>query len=527
MKHTIRAWRTGVVAAAVLLLAACQGHGSGDASLPSPSASSAFTHPDANGGRSADDRSEHVDLQFYMLGSAPPDMPRIQSAINEMTEAELNASVTFNFIAWTDYDLKYKQLLSSGQSVDLLFTADWAQYQTYAKRGAFLPLDDLLPAASPALQRFVPQETWDAVRIDGHIYTVPSTFKEYVTGGFVWREDLREKYGLPKPVDIATFEAYLAGIKRHEPDMQPVAIGAEVQNALAFSQLDVTRHSIGSMPYGLLATYANPADVRSYWGSPEQLADLKLFKRWSDLGYFSKNELNTSEFNQDRIIDGSAAAMFGDNLIRYNEALNNMQAAHPDWRLGYYPFPMAKGYATPVHPTHNGFAIPKSAKHPERALAFYEKLVTDERYNRLTEYGIEGVNYTIEDGYYRMIGDTSTNGFPREAMNGWAWRNPEYMLFAPSYDEIRSTFRELDRIQKPDIYTGFAEDDTAYQAEKAALDQVQKLYLYPLLAGLVDDVDAGLATFMKEAKEAGLDKVQAAYKKQWLAYLKERGIAGS
>ncbi|MFC3803933.1 extracellular solute-binding protein [Cohnella sp. GCM10012308] len=527
MKRTKGAWRFGIAAAAVLLLAACKNYGQEHVVPPQPGASSPQARQGAAGDPSEDNRIEHVDLQFYMLGIAPPDMPLIQKAVNEMAEAELNASVAFNFIAWTDYDLKYKQLLSSGQSVDLLFTADWVQYQTYAKRGAFMRLDDLLPAASPELARFIPEEMWDAVRIDGSIYTVPSTFKEYVTGGFVWREDLREKYGLPKPVDIATFEAYLAGIKRHEPEIQPIAIGADVQNALAFSQLDVTRHSIGAMPYGMLATYANPADIRSYWGSPEQLADLKLFKRWSDLGYFSDNELNTSEFNQNRIIDGSAAAMFGDNLMRYYEVQSNMQAAHPDWRLGYYPFPMAKGYSTPVHPTHNGFAIPKSAKHPERALAFYEKLVTDERYNRLTEYGIEGVHYSIEDGYYRMIGDTSSNGFPREAMNGWAWRNPAYMLFTPGYDEIQATFRELDRIQKPDVYTGFVEDDTAYQAEKAALDRVQKLYLYPLLAGRVDDVEAGLATFMREAEEAGLDKVQAAYKTQWLAYLKELGLAGS
>lgn len=109
-------------------------------------------------------------------------------------------------------------------------------------------------------------------------------------------------------------------------------------------------------------------------------------------------------------------------------------------------------------------------------------------------------------------------------MNGWAWRNPEFMLFDKSYDGVKEIFAELDKIQKPDIFTGFAEDYTSYQAEKAALEQVEKQYLYPLQAGLVEDVDAGLATFMEKAKQAGLEKIQAEYIKQWNAYVQEKGL---
>src|SRR5690606_38906709 len=118
------------------------------------------------------------------------------------------------------------------------FTAEWTQYQQYAKSGAFLPIDDILPVAAPKLYEFVPQDMWDAVRIDGNIYTVPATYKEYVTGGFVWREDLRQKYDLPKPVDLASFEAYLDGIKKNEPNIQPVALGGAVDATLEDSLME-------------------------------------------------------------------------------------------------------------------------------------------------------------------------------------------------------------------------------------------------------------------------------------------------
>ncbi|MNJ60309.1 hypothetical protein D3C77_560310 [compost metagenome] len=123
-----------------------------------------------------------------------------------------------------------------------------------------------------------------------------------------------------------------------------------------------------------------------------------------------------------------------------------------------------------------------------------------------------------------MIGTSQSNGFPREAMNGWAWRNPEYMLFDKSFDGVKEIFAELDKIQKPDLYLSFAEDYTSYQAEKAALEQVEKQYLYPLQAGLVNDVEKGLATFMEKAKQAGLEKVQGEWKKQWEQYVVEAGI---
>lgn len=221
---------------------------------------------------------------------------------------------------------------------------------------------------------------------------------------------------------------------------------------------------------------------------------------------------------------GKAASIFGDNPTRFNDMVIKLKASHPDWKLDYYPFPLTTGYATPVHPIHNGFAIPKSSPNPARALAFYEKLVTDKRYNLLTQYGIEGKNYEVKDGYYHMIGSGSSNGFSREGMNSWAWRNPEYMLFDSGFDRVKKIFAELDKIQKPDLFTGFAEDYTTYQAEKAALEQVEKQYLYPLQAGLIDNVDQGLQTFLQKANQAGLEKIQTEYTKQWEAYVKEKGI---
>ncbi|WNR43416.1 hypothetical protein [Paenibacillus roseipurpureus] len=141
---------------------------------------------------------------------------------------DLNATVKFNFTTWTDWDQKYK--------------------------------------------------------IDGKIYTVPATYKEYVTTGFISREDLREKYNLPKPDSLANFEAYLAGIKKNVPDMVPLAANSDVKGSLSDQYKNLTIHPAGALPYGIQIPYKNPTEVTSYWGSPEHLNELKTMKKWQDEG---------------------------------------------------------------------------------------------------------------------------------------------------------------------------------------------------------------------------------------------------
>lgn len=475
------------------------------------------------------DISKKVELQFWMLGGAPNDLPKIEAEINKLALADLNATVKFNFTTWTDWEQKYRLLLTSGQPADLIFTAEWTQYQQYAKQGAFLALDDLLPAAAPKLYDFVPKEMWDAVKIDGKIQTVPATWKEYVTTGIVYREDLRKKYNLPIPTTQESYEEYMDGIKANEPTIEPMATGVNASNVFHDSAYREAKNDLiisnGVLPYGMSVMYDSPSTVTSYYGSAQQLEDLKVYKRWADKGFWSRNVLTRQDSAQELMIAGTVASIPADNPNRYNDTMLKMQAAHPDWELGYSPFPLARGYAIPVHPIHNGFAIPRSSANPERALAFYEKMVTDKRYNWLTEYGIEGTNFEVADGkYYKMIGTVETNGFPRESMQGWAWRNPEFQLFDKSFDAVLDLFGEFDKIAVPDKYLGFVEDWSPYQAERAALEQVEKQYLQPLLVGLVPDIDKGLETFLEKANQAGLKKIQDEWTKQWLAYVAESGI---
>lgn len=475
------------------------------------------------------DTSKAVELQFYMVGDGPTDLQLVSDKLNEMTKKDLNCTVKFNFTTWTDFQTKYALVLSSGQPVDLIYTAVWLNYQKLVKTGAFMPLNDLLPKYAPELQKYVPEDLWKGVTTDGKTYAIPSAYREYMNNGILYRKDLAEKYSIPEPTNLDTLEQYLLGIKKNMPQQQLLNefVTPGVQSfPFSASEALYMKYKIGyQSTYGLYANYDSPKDLVTYWGSPDFTADMKMFKRWADEGLWSRSALSaktdTEAFLNGKII----ATLNGFNAAKFGDTYSRAAVAHPDWKIGYIAFPTANGGKFwPNHATQNAFSIPTTAQNPERALMFFQKLILDKTYNQLTSYGIEGTHYNVDsEGYYQPIGDPTKSGFRREGMNCWGWRNPDFMIWNKTDQILKDTFAADAKNAGPNEGDGFAEDYTSYQADRAALGTVMTQYLAPLQAGLVPDVDAAVKTFMDKANGAGLQKIQDAVKKQWADYAATQG----
>ena len=470
------------------------------------------------------DISKSVSLQCYMVGDPPKDLQLVQDKVNELTKKDLNCTVTWNFTSWTDYTQKYGMLLSSGQPIDLIYTATWLDFWKYAKAGAFRPLDDLLPMYAPELYKHEGDQVLMQGSVNGKLMTVPDTYKEYITNGITYREDLRVKYNLPKPDSLANIDAYLMGIKANMPDqtltLEGPVLGPVAMSYTAMDSLNMKTPNTYTMylDYGMHANYATPGDITPYWGSQEFTDDMKMFKKWADMGFWSKSALSqqadVNAFDNGRIV----MIMSGENPMKYSQHLLKIKTDHPDWQVGYVNFASVNGIAVAVHPAQNGIGEPISCPNPERAMMYLNKLIMDKTYNQLQEYGIVGTHYTVDaKGYY--VGGGANAGFPREGMNGWGYRNQDFMLYDSTFDAVKTLNAQLDPFRKMNIKDGFAEDYTAYQNQRAALGTVLTQYLAPLEAGLVPDVDAAVKEFMAKANAAGLQEIQTAYTSQWKAYI--------
>lgn len=479
------------------------------------------------------DTSEKVHLVMWTSGTASRDHEKVAEELSKLAERDLNATLEWN--RYPDIQ-KLNLLLTSGEKIDLIYTANYQNYAVYAAKGAFNPLDELIPAVSPALDEYVSDEMWDATRVEGSIYMVPCMWPEYVPYGFLWREDLRKKYDLPEIDlnDLSTVEAYLDCIMENEPGMKPLAEIVSSYGSLGshFTTWEFLDYKYTwadfRVPYGLYIDYYDPTNVINWWETEDFAEDMRLFKSWADKGYWSKSSLANTEAKQDQFEAGTLAADLAFNSPSgYANLVARIEVSHPDWEVGWYPFYRAKQLATPNHATQNRMSIPISSDNPERAVMLLEKLTLDEEWYDLSQYGIEGEHYTrTEDGYYESVGEASASGFAREAGNLWCTRNTEFMLYPETTATILTDLNaEFDTYAHPNIWTGFSEDTEPYQTEKAALANVITQYLPAIQAGLVDDIDASIDEFLEKAEEAGLSKVREEYTSQWLAYVEEMGLA--
>lgn len=478
------------------------------------------------------DTSERVDLVFYVMGDAPQDEKAVEDALNEILLERLNATIDFQFSTWTDFQQKYSLEMTSGNA-DLIYIANWLNYGQLANTGAFEELDELLDTVAPALRDLVGEENLNMSRVGGSIYAIPACWPEYTCNGIKYREDLREKYDLPVPDSLENFEAYLLGIQENMPEQGLLTVTAQESTGLqnAFDAANILNLKYpwvtnNGLPYGLAADYNSPSEVYDYWYSDDFVEDMKLMKKWADLGFWSKSALSDTNNSESYASGLCVAEIAGQNPNKQITAISDFEKDHPDWKSEYIAYGEVTGVIFAGHATQNGTAIVRGCKNPERAIKVLELLMTDEEINKLVQCGIEGKHYELdEEGHYVNLDDA----FTYEALNTWGLRNSEYKLVQKSDVILNEMFEKYEAIAAKtkfpnvSIYSGFSENYESYQAERSAVSNVMRQYLAPLQAGLVDDVEKAVEEFRQKAEEAGLQACRDGYTQQWLAYCEEYG----
>ncbi len=478
------------------------------------------------------DISEQADLVFYVMGDAPNDEVKVEEAINKILLEKANATVDFQFSTWTDWTQKYNLELTSG-AADLIYVANWNSYSNLATAGAFLELDDMLATYAPNISAKMDPSLLEQAKVGGSLYAIPGTWPEYTSNGISYREDLRVKYDLPVPDSIENLEAYLLGIQKNEPNQNllntttgqstglQTAFDAAHALALKYSWVDPL-----GMPYGLAADYSNPSEVYDYWNSDDFVEDMKLMKKWADLGFWSRSAL--SDTNDQEAYDNGlcVAVVAGQNPNKNITSVNTFATNHPDWQSNFIAFGEVNGAIFPAHATQNATAVVRNSQNPERALMVLDLMLFDQELNKLVQCGIEGTHFEIDaNGNYKNLSED----FKYEGFNTWSLRNADYKLAQESDALLTDLFAKYAEIGSKskypnvNVYGGFAEDYSAYEVERSSVSDVMRQYLAPLQAGLVEDVDAAIAEFREKVEEAGISVCRDGLQEQWATYCEEHG----
>lgn len=471
--------------------------------------------------------AEDVTLVMYLLGDTQPDYDAMLEVVNAKLDQDISATLDVNFTTWSGWDTKYNLLLSAGEQFDMIFAAQWTKYQEFARKGAYLALDELLPTYAPQTWENIPQDGWEQTKVDGSIYMVPMNALEFETHGLLYRLDLAKQYGVGEIESIEDMEAYFAAIAANENVMMPLNAGPEGPGN-EISHVWNADPSYRAYPWDEAANklFRRYLDEDEWFFPLDRVGDdfFERTREWYQAGYWPRNILSSQVSARDNLRSGTSASAIL-NTPNANDDARAILAAHPDWELDWFNLE----HRFPVNERRpligNGMAINDNAGNPERALMFLELVHNDFDYYMLMTNGIEGEHWELNDSGAMVFPegvDASNTGFAWDAPCPWGWREERFHLGGilqnpntkPYIREWWTEWQE-DAILNPSV--DFAFDPTPVATELAGLSNVQSTYM-PILRWGVADTGETVADYVADLEHAGLRVVEAELNAQWQEY---------
>lgn len=477
------------------------------------------------------DVSKPVVLRVYAIADAPLNQKLADEyfkVLNEYTQKALNVTIEYRYASGNDYQNNYQLALASGEKYDLIHSANWLDYTTHAGKGAFMPLDDLLPTYAPYMWEQA-ADKWDGVKVNGKIYGVPTLRGDRVETAFFYREDLRIKYDVPEIKTFDDIEPYLAAVKANEPDLLP----SDDSQAMVYgnSFIPLTKYQIvdtmGGRNSNFVIDPANPRELLKTIELPEYKEYMYVMKDFFDKGYWPKDQLSRNDWGVFSVTNGKSAASFVGQFWNYAYLVPQTEGEHEGWKMNFIPYCLMNpdSVVAASDPTGSMLSVTRNADNPERALMFIDMAHQDETLWRLLSWGIEGVHYVVTDGARdeSILADPATDKF--NYFPGGLFDDPNF--YRPLWNQWEGQAPLQERIEamvQPNVLTGFVIDKSMIDVEYTALNQIRMEYGYPLNVGAVEDVDAAYEDYVQRSKDAGLDICYEEIQRQLIDFLDSKGI---
>lgn len=466
-------------------------------------------------------KDEVVKLKWYMsISPVAPDTDKVIGELNKYTREKIGVEIEYIPIAVADYKEKMPTLINSGQDFDIAFTAAWTtNYLQFAQKDAWYDITELLPKYAKETYEFVPKTIWNAVKVDGKIYGVP-TYKEMgAQRGILYNKSLADKYGIDVS-SIKTIQDYekvleqvMAKSKAEGQKMIGIA-GLKYNNIFGYEALlnnselpasyAVDQFNFFNDVKGKVFNQYETKDYENY---------LNLAHNWFKKGYTSPDPVEYSRDYAARDNDFSTGKLFS-YVIQYAPGYKESLSKSLGFEVGFIPL------STPLFQTNNAMggilAISSASKHPEKALEFLNLLNTDIYVGTLIRHGIEGIHHSAvgTDRTDQTLGGTLSpdkNGYMYTF--GWQFGTVFNQKWDISYPEnVVELFTEYNKQAIPTPHIGLTIDSSNIQNQIAAVTNVVKKYAEALESGQQDP--KALSEFRKELKENGADDIVVEVQKQ-------------
>ena len=456
------------------------------------------------------DTSEFVELSMYIISDRPAGQDVVDENLNKLLKEKLNCSLQINWIGWAEYANKYPLLFSSGEEFDMAYSATWLNFASLAQKGAFKNLDELWPSYAPKNFAAQSDSAKTQATVNGSYYCVPSLNSTYKAYGPTYRTDIME--GTDWDGKMETFEdieEYCDIVKETHPEMEPIdqySTAPEWHFMYMENQGLATFNGVRYLWYD--PNVENPTVMTSYEleKTPEFL---EMMSRWNEKGFFPKSALSDTDSTKTQ--NGKAALKLH-NMPTYS----GLAIRQPDW--GFEFTNLVKDVAHLPY-TQDCMVISNTSKNPERAMALWDLITSDQEVYDAFYYGVEGTTYDLNDkGEFEILDADlySTNAMWAAATDGLS-RN---QVGTPdAYTENQQKFEEqIQEGKGNEKFASFVLDTSSFETQLAACNNVQQQYWWPLELGYTD-AETGLAEYQQQMEAAGIETLKEEAQKQLDAYV--------
>lgn len=296
----------------------------------------------------------------------------ITGIVDEETDAVTTAATIVNEYGVTE--LRYPEL--GENQIDLFMVADYDKYLEYVDNGWLYNLDDTIRNASKKLNDYIYPTILNSAKVGGSYYGVPNNMPIGGNGAYiVINKELAAEYGLDvlRVDSVDDLKFFLAWVAENKEGVVPFAGEYDKVNA-TYMNMDGREFTT---EFSLVGAYGSKivSDAENLFANANYKKELLALAEMKYAGYFS--ETNTDNF--------AVALRTGDIYAMAADAENYEIVA-----LGSSSKPADELAA-------NMFAVSAFTKDFNRVMEVITLLNTSEELRNLLQYGIENVNYELDE----------------------------------------------------------------------------------------------------------------------------------
>jgi putative aldouronate transport system substrate-binding protein len=461
-----------------------------------------------------------VEYQFPYFAASLPGVQAVQTALNKHL-AKSGLAVNLQPIPYAAYAQKMQLQFAAGSSCDLVFTAPWVNnYYQLVDNHSLLSLDKLLlgkGVGSPTYKTLSPA-SWDAAKVNGHIYAVINQQDFPKDWGILVRSDLATKLNMSSKTitSFSQLTPYLAEMKADGVEYPLISdnaiLGEPWHDELVGFDPILTSTGAGEGYVDVKYNDYN-ATVFNPYGTSQFMTYAELARTWYDDGYYAVDPPSNAD-----AVAGAVAGNYG--VILPTTVYPGVQAAISQYGTtpGWTAIALGKNFLNTAGTTATLTGICASSKHPTADMELLNALNTDPVAFDLLAYGIAGKDYTVVNAKEKLISIPTTS--PWNPGTAWMFGDTFHGLYtSPQTVGTNPQVAKINADAPKAVDLGFVPNLTSLTTQIAQVSSAADTCAPPIMKGLVDPTTA-IPACLASMNAAGEQTILSTIQKQLTSFLK-------